>query len=141
MADDLDDGFDLDAAYAAERQEPFRFLWKGSWWTVPHLSEIDWRLTALADEMDIDAIREVLARGLGEQAEEFERTDQPTPAMLKLFDRWLVHSGMKPGEAPGSDGSSPSTAEPSPQTSTSSTASPSARPSSGRSKNASRSRS
>ncbi|MEU8334795.1 hypothetical protein [Micromonospora tulbaghiae] len=139
MAELTDNGFDLDAAWADERKPAFRFRWAGTWWELPHLSDFDWRVVALADEMDLEAIREALRMGLGERAEEFDKHPQPTPAMLKLFDAWLNHSGMKPGEAPGSDGSSPSTEEPSPQTSTASTASASAKPSSARRRSGSRS--
>lgn len=139
MPEPKKDVFDLDAAYADEVGEPFEFRWGGLKWVVPHLADLDWRLVSLADEMDIEAIQKVLRKGMGEQAEEWEKQNQPTPAMLKLFDQWLEHSGMKPGEAQGSDGSSTSTAEPSPQTSTGSTASPSAKPSSARRKTGSRS--
>ncbi|MFI7073557.1 hypothetical protein [Micromonospora sediminicola] len=139
MADDINNGFDLDAAWAEEQRTPFTFTWAGSRWTLPHLGDIDWRMVALADEMDLPAIQEVLRTGMGERAAEWEDTPQPAPAMLKLFDAWLEHSGMRPGEAPGSDGSSPSTEEPSPPISTASTASASAKPSSGRRKSGSRS--
>lgn len=139
MAEPTDDGFDLDAAWADEERPPFKFRWGGVWWTVPHLGDIDWRVVSLADEMDLEAIQEALRIGLGERAEEFDKQTQPTPAMFKLFDKWLEHSGQKPGEAPGSDGSSGSTEEPSPQTSTTTTASPSAKPSSAPRKRASRS--
>ncbi|WP_431728576.1 hypothetical protein [Verrucosispora sp. TAA-831] len=138
---DTADGFDLDAAYAAEQRDLFRFRWRGEWWTVPHLGDItDWRLIAKADSMDMEAMRTLLTKGLGDQAERFGAVDQYAPAMMKLFDRWLLHSGMAPGEAPGSDDSSPEpTEEPSPPTSTPSTTSASAKPSSGRRKTASRS--
>ncbi len=138
----IDDGFDLDAAWAEERKAPFKFRWAGVWWTVPHLSEIvDWRQVADADSMDLPAIQGLLRTGMGERAEEWAAVMQPVPAMFKLYDQWMVHSGMKPGEAPGSDDSSQSTAEPSQPTSTDSTASPSGKPSSAPRRRASRSRS
>ncbi len=137
-----DDGFDLDAAWAEQRREPFKFRWTGVWWSVPHLSEIvDWRQVADADSMDLAAIQKLLKTGLGERAEEWEQVTQPVPAMFKLYDQWMVHSGMKPGEAPGSDDSSQSTEEPSPPTSTTTTASASGKPSSAPRRRASRSRS
>ncbi len=142
MTEPIDDEFDLDAAWAEERREPFRFRWAGVSWTVPHLTEIvDWRQVADADSMDLPAIQALLRTGMGERAEEWAAVTQPVPAMFRLYDQWMVHSGMKPGEAPGSDDSSGSTEEPSPQTSTDTTASPSAKPSSAPRRRASRSRS
>ncbi|MFY1595494.1 hypothetical protein [Micromonospora sp. WMMD737] len=136
------DEFDLDAAYAAELREPFPFRWRGQSWVVPHLGDIsDWRLIERADSLDMAAMRELLTVGLGDQAERFGDVDQFAPAMMRLFDQWLAHSGMRPGEAQGSDDSSTSTAEPSQPTSTTTTASPSEKPSSARRKTASRSRS
>lgn len=132
MSEQPEDGFDLDAAWAEERREPFKFRWSGVWWTVPHMSEIvDWRQVADADSMDLPAIQKLLRTGMSERAEEWERVTQPVPAMFKLYDRWMEHSGMRPGEAPGSDDSSGSTEEPSPLISTDTTASPSAGHSSG----------
>jgi hypothetical protein len=142
VTEPIEDGFDLDAAWAEERRDPFRFRWAGVWWTVPHLSEIvDWRQIADADSMDLPAIQKLLRTGMGERAEEWERVTQPVPAMFKLYDQWLAHSGMTPGEALGSDDSSVSTEEPSPPTSTDTTGSPSGKPSSAPRKRASRSRS
>lgn len=126
MSEPITDEFDLDAAWAEERREPFRFRWAGVRWEVPHLTEIvDWRQVADADSMDLTAIQALLRTGMGERAEEWAAVTQPVPAMFKLYDRWMEHSGMRPGEAPGSDDSSGSTEEPSPPISTDTTASPS----------------
>jgi len=137
MSEPTPDEFDLDAAWVEMKRPPFHFRWAGVSWELPHLGDVDWRVVALADEMDLPKIQEALHLGLGERASEFDEHPQNTPAMFKLFDRWMEHSGMRPGEAPGSDDSSGSTDEPSPQTSTDTTESASVKPSSGRRKAAS----
>jgi hypothetical protein len=128
---EINEEFDLDAAYAEEVKDPFKFRWSGASWELPHLGEMDWRATSLADEMDINAIRDLFKLAFSEgQAEEWEKVKQPTPAMVKLFERWLKHSGMAPGETPGSGDSSPSTEPASKRTSPGSTKSGSGRRSS-----------
>lgn len=128
---DIDEEFDLDAAYAEEVKEPFRFRWAAASWELPHLGEMDWRATSLADEMNVDAIRDLFKLAFSaEQGEEWERVKQPTPAMIKLFDRWLKHSGMAPGETQGSEDSSENTEPASKRTSPGSTRSGSGRRSS-----------
>jgi hypothetical protein len=60
------------------------------------------------------AVRQAVRDGLGEgQYAEFEKLRQPISAMTALFDRWLSHSGLRPGEQQASPGSSESTAGPS----------------------------
>lgn len=133
MAETEKEGFDLDAAWAEEEREPFRFRWSGVWWEVPHLGDMDWRAVSLADEMDVNAIRELFDLALPEERQgEWARTKQPTPAMIKLFRAWLAHSGMASGETQGSGDSSPSTEPASKPTSPATTKSASAKPSSGR---------
>ncbi|MEU3452184.1 hypothetical protein ABZ671_00875 [Micromonospora sp. NPDC006766] len=136
MADEFDDeGFDLDAAWAEEEREPFKFRWRGVWWVVPHLGDLDWRASSLADEMDVDAIRELFDLALpDERKEEWNRVKQPAPAMVRLFKEWTMHSGEEPGETQGSVDSSPSTGPASKRTSTATTKSGSAKPSSARRK-------
>lgn len=133
MAEPTEDAFDLDAAWAEEEQEPFRFKWAGTTWELPHLGDMDWRAVSLADEMDVNAIRELFDLALPEERQaEWERAKQPTPAMIMLFKRWLAHSGMESGETQGSGDSSPSTEPASKPTSPATTKSASAKPSSGR---------
>ncbi|MFY1686500.1 hypothetical protein [Plantactinospora sp. WMMB782] len=121
---DVADEFDLDAAYAEEVRPPFRFRWAGVAWELPHLGDMDWRAVSLADEMDINAIKELFQLAFPpERAEEWEKVRQPTPAMIQLFQRWLAHSGMKPGETQGSEDSSENTEPASKRTSRSTTGS------------------
>ncbi len=127
--------FDLDAAYAEETHPPFRFRWAGKRWELAHIADLDWRLRSLADSMDIDAMQEVIEKSLpGERLEEWRKVNQPGPAMAKLFKRWLDFCGENPGEPPGSDVSSKSTAGPSNRTSRATTRSGSTGRSSARAK-------
>lgn len=48
-----------------------------------------------------------------EQAIRFDRLHQGLMLMNHLFDQWLKHAGLKPGESPASSDSSESTAGPS----------------------------
>jgi hypothetical protein len=128
---EIDDGFDLDAAYAEEERPPFRFKWAQVWWELPHLGDMDWRATSLADEMEVEAIRDLFNLAFPtERAEEWQKVKQPTPAMIQLFERWLKHSGMAPGETQGSEDSSENTEPASKRTSPGSTKSGSGRRSS-----------
>lgn len=121
---EIDEEYDLDAAYAEVVRPTFKFRWAKTSWELPHLGDMDWRAVSLADEVDIDAIRELFAMALPEErAEEWDRAKQPTPAMIDLFNRWLAHSGMAPGETPGSDDSSKSTEPASKRTSRTTTGS------------------
>jgi hypothetical protein len=134
--------FDLDAVYAEERREPFRFKWAGKQWELPHFSDIDWRaaglaadIEALADEdgtpeVNLGVLRDMFRMAFGEeQAARWEQVPQNTPAMIHLFQAWQEHSGMSVGESQASPDSSGSTVRRSKRTSTGTTASASAKPS------------
>ena len=109
----MSDVFDLDAVAAEATKEPFRFRFGGREWSLAHLSDIDWRVVARADTGDLDAVREAVSSGLGDQFAEFDQLPQPISMMTVLFDRWLAHSGLAAGEQPASPTSSESTAGPS----------------------------
>ena len=145
--------FDLDAVYAEERGEPFRFRWQGRDWELPPFGEIDLRaieslkdLAALADadetniaELDISAFNKLLEHGLGpEQWVEWEKVSQPGTAVIRLLNEWQKHSGADVGEAPASTDSSKSTGRPSKRTSSGATGSGSAKRSPARKRTATR---
>lgn len=125
----MSDVFDLDAYVAEHRQAPYRFRYGGQDFELPHASDTDWRVTEAADQGNIEAIRTLFRRGLGDQWERFEQLPQPAKPMGELFRRWQAHSGVKPGESPASPASSESTAGPSTPPSTTTTASDSVPPS------------
>ncbi len=148
---DLDDVFDLDAAHAEQAGEPFSFKWKGTRWEFPPITDADWRILSIADQLNVaDGAEDLDTDAIAslerlfklavpeERAEEWERTRQPISAMILLFQRWMRHSGQKPGETSGSDVSSQSTAEPSPPTSPATTKSASRPRSSASAKNGGR---
>jgi hypothetical protein len=146
------DGLDLDAAYSEVVSGPFRFRWAGRWWELPHFLELDRRalgkfnaLAQMPDSDDLEAIADrvgdVLRAAFGDDeatAAAFAETPQPPLKLLMLFNQWKNHSGVDPGEAPSSNGSSGSTAEPSKRTSRATTASGSAGRSTARRKAATR---
>lgn len=147
----MSDVFDLDAAYAEQAGEPFRFRWRGVEWEFPPLADSDWRILSLADKLNniqgsdtldteaVAALEKLFRLAVPEErAEEWEKTRQPISAMITLFGRWMQHSGQRPGETLGSDGSSTSTAEPSPLTSSATTESGSVKHSSGRARSGAR---
>ena len=110
----MTDVFDLDAAEAEAARSRFPFRYGGREWSLAHLADLDWRVVARADTGDMEAVREAVRDGLGaDQHAEFEQLRQPVSAMTALFDRWLTHSGLRPGESPASTDSSGSTAGPS----------------------------
>jgi hypothetical protein len=121
--------YDLQAKYAAQAREPFRFLWADREWVLPHLGELDFTLQVQIEEWspkdtNLDTINAFFVKIFGpEQADEWARTNRPIGMIFMLFADWLAHSGAEPGESPASDGSSTSTEATSRQTSGGSTAS------------------
>lgn len=114
--------FDLDAYAAEARRAPFTFRYGGRSWELAHMADVDWRVIERADQGEISAIREALHAGFGcvhegdtaavhtDQALAFDRLPQPLRIMNRLFDQWLKHAGLEPGESPASPDSSASTA-------------------------------
>jgi hypothetical protein len=120
----------LVAAYAEIRREPYVFEWpEGKTWTLPHLGELDYRLLAEVENIgdkasDLPYLESLFARMFGpEQAAAWAEVEVPTSVLFMLFERWVQHSGSKPGESPASKRSSKSTGTRSRPTSAASTTS------------------
>lgn len=124
------DTFDLDAAYAEARQEPFRFTWKGQDWELAFFGDLDWRAAGLAKEIEaladgrdtaevtLDMLDRLFTYGLGpEQADRWDKVQQNVGALTLLFEAWQKHAGTSVGESPASTSSSGSTGRPSKRTS------------------------
>lgn len=124
---------DLDAAYAEIRRDPYIFTWAAREWTLPHLSDLDFRIQLkieTAESLDVNELIGLFGEMFGAgQAEAWAQVQVPTPVLFLLFERWLKHSGAKPGEDSASSGSSGSTGKSSRRTSGASTASGSRKPS------------
>lgn len=124
---------DLDAAYSEIAREPYHFTWQGRKWSLPHMGELDFRLQAEIESMDeytLEAIDKLFQRIFGpEQAQEFAQIRVTGPFLAMLFERWLKHSGVTPGEPEASTPSSESTGAKSRPTSGASTRSASPKPS------------
>lgn len=118
---------DLDAAYAEIRKAPYVFTWAGREFSLPHLAELDFRLQMKIEEaqsLDAKELLDLFDEMFGEQqAADFAKVTMPTGALFMLFERWLAHSGAKPGEDSASTGSSGTTGKRSRQTSAGSTGS------------------
>jgi hypothetical protein len=118
---------DLDAAYAEVAREPYRFQWQGRQWELPHMAELDYRIQdeiENTESFDITAINKLFDRMFGaDQAAAFQETRVTAPFLAMLFDRWLKHSGARPGESEASTGSSENTGGSSRPTSPASTGS------------------
>jgi hypothetical protein len=136
----VSEAFDLDAAEAEVVRVPFPFAWGGRQWTLLNAFKLPMLLIDKATSGNMDAIQEALRVALDGQADRFfgapavlddkgvevkAAVQAARPLNLDaakiLVDQWLDHSGMDPGESPGSSGSSPSTEEPSKPTSPAST--------------------
>lgn len=104
---------DLEAAYAEVRRDPYVFAWAGREFTLPHLGNLDYRLQAEIEtlsNLDVEHLEGLFARMFGpDQAKVWATVEVPTPVLFMLFDRWITHSGAKPGESPASKPSSKST--------------------------------
>lgn len=118
---------DLDAAYAEIRRDPYIFTWAAREWSLPHLGSLDYRLQGEienSDGLDLAQLESLFARIFGsEQAKAWAAVEVPTPVLFLLFERWVGHSGRKPGEEQASTPSSESTGENSRPTSGASTTS------------------
>lgn len=124
---------DLDAAYAEIRREPYFFTWAGRKWSLPHLSDLDYRTMLKIEQRDELGVVELAALFAelfsADQREAWAEAVVPLPVVFMLFDRMMKHSGVKPGESPASKRSSKSTGTKSRPTSAASTSSASPKPS------------
>lgn len=124
---------DLDAVYAEIRKEPYVFTWAGREWALPHLSDLDFRVQLKienAESLDVNELIALFGEMFGpDQATAWADVPVPTPVLYLLFERWLNHSGAKPGEDSASSSSSKSTGKSSRRTSGATTASASRKPS------------
>lgn len=126
--DITEDGDDLQAAYAEIARKPYRFYWADRWWVLPHIGELDYRVQAeienFGSEVTLERIDELFRKIFGpQQAQAWSEATQPGPFLEMLFQRWLAHSGAKPGEEQASTPSSKSTGRSSRPTSAASTTS------------------
>lgn len=124
----------LVAAYNEIRRDPYEFEWpEGRTWSLPHLGALDYRLQGeieSSDGLTVAQLEHLFARIFGtEQAEEWAKVEVPTPVLFLLFERWVEHSGRKPGESSASKRSSKNTGTKSRPTSAPSTTSASPKPS------------
>jgi len=123
----------LTLAYAEIKREPYEFEWAGQEWRLPHLGALDYRLQAEIENsegLDVKQLESLFTRIFGEeQAARWAAVEVPTPVLFMLFERWVEHSGRKPGESSASKRSSKSTGTKSRPTSAPSTTSVSPKPS------------
>lgn len=121
--------FNLNQRAAEVVRAPFEFVWgpNDQEWSMKNAFKLDLDVVVAAIESsDMESIRRAMREAMG--PEQWKRFAKEAPLDLDaaklLFNAWLDHGGMDPGESSGSSTSSAeSTAEPSNQTSTTSTAS------------------
>lgn len=110
MLADVDTFDDIDAAYEEIRRKPYGFLWEGQKWVLPHIGSLDWRTQQRiedADGLGMQDIYDLFAEMFGPlQADRWKDTVQPSDKLPMLFERWLDHSRVRPGEDEASTGSS-----------------------------------
>lgn len=104
-------GFDLDAAHAAATRDPFPFTWKGKPYTLKPLGDLGLDAIEAADTGEASAIRAAIVDGFEDPAaaEAFLASKPGITALTILFEQWLEHSGLAPGESGPSSGNSEST--------------------------------
>lgn len=105
-ADNTPFDFNLDAYKAETGLEPFRFHWNGKRWTMEHAENLDaWGLIGAAGEEQVEVIVQVLELALGEQQyADFKNSKLPQYKLKGLFDAYMKHCNVDPGESSGSTG-------------------------------------
>ena len=97
--------FDLDVIEREARREPFPFRLKGRVFTLPHMRGLDRKVLAAVDEGDAAAMTAALQEGLGNRYTEFDGLPLSIDGTKQLFEAWMAHSGLAPGESQASTGS------------------------------------
>lgn len=95
--------FNLDAYVKGVDLQPFRFHWADRRWTFAHVDDLDsWVMAAISDERPLQVFEAAMG---AEQFDEFRKIPLPQGALKELFNRYLKHCGVDPGELPGSSSS------------------------------------
>lgn len=101
--DDKPFDFNLDAFKAETELLPFRFHWNSKRWTMEHVEALDsWDLIAASSTRELDILIKVFEAALGDQYEEFRKIRLPQFKVKGLFDAYMSHCGVDPGESLGS---------------------------------------
>ncbi|MFB4265299.1 hypothetical protein [Nonomuraea sp. GTA35] len=90
--------FDLDAVEAETAGEPFEFDYRGHTYSLPHVQDVDRKVLLGADQGDISAMNALFREGLGDDFEQFDAQPMKLRSLNKLFEAWLKHCGLEPGE-------------------------------------------
>ncbi|WP_068922202.1 hypothetical protein [Planobispora rosea] len=90
--------FDLDAIEAEVAGEVFTFDYKGTSYTLPHIHDVDRRVLMAADQGEKAAMEELFRVGLAEEYEAFASQPMKLRTLNALFEAWLRHCGLEPGE-------------------------------------------
>lgn len=94
--------FDLDAVEAETSGDPFEFVFGGRSYTLPHMQDVDRSVLDVADQGDLEAMKQAFKSGLGDDFDEFDAQPMKLRSLNALFEAWLEHSGLKPGESQAS---------------------------------------
>lgn len=99
--------FDLDAYAAKDPAPPFTFTFRGRDWELPSMQELDaWHLLDAAGKGDQQATLEVIRLAFGDSYDEFRATGPiPQRVLNGLFEQYMKHSGIQPGESAASTSS------------------------------------
>lgn len=90
--------FDLDAVEAETAGEPFPFTFGGHTFTLPHVQDVDRKVLLGADQGDVAAMNALFQEGLGDDYERFDAQPMKVRSLEALFNAWLKHCGLEPGE-------------------------------------------
>lgn len=90
--------FDLDAVEAESAGEPFPFTFGGKEYTLPHVQDVDRKVLVSADHGDVGAMNALFEVGLGDDYDRFNAEPMKIRSLNALFEAWLKHCGLEPGE-------------------------------------------
>jgi hypothetical protein len=95
--------FNLDSYVKGLDLQDFRFHWNDRRWTFTHVDALDsWVMAAIGDGDPLRVFEEAMG---SEQFAEFRALPLPQGGLKELFNRYLKHCGVDPGELHGSTGS------------------------------------
>lgn len=104
--DDSPFDFNLDAYKAEVDLAPFVFKWGEKRFTMQHVETLDsWGLISASSTKEFEVIVQVFELALGDQFEQFKGLKLPQYKLKGLFEAYMKHCNVDPGELQGSTGS------------------------------------
>ena len=105
--DDKPFDFNLDAYQAEVDLASFVFRWNGTRFTMVHVETLDaWGLISTSSEKELDVLIQIFELAMGEeQYHKFREIALPQYKLKGLFDAYMKHCNVDPGELAASTSS------------------------------------